>query len=433
MLPASRSAVTGCVLTALLSAGLLSGCTSPAPPPERAVSVTVRPDSSLADQAVQVQITGLGPGELVNVQISSTDADGMPWQASASYRANAGGDVDLKTAAAVSGSYRGVSGMGLIWSMHPLKPDPAGGYVWNNTAPFVFTLAVTVRGTRIASASFQRMFSPIPLTQATESLNADGFVGEFLHSSDAVSRRPAVLVLGGSEGGLPGVLLPALLASNGYPALGVAYFAEPGLPPTLSGIPLEYFAKALRWLAHQPGVDPTRIAVLGISRGSEAAQLLGAYYPNLVHAVIASVPSNVAICSYPSCTGPAWTWHGRALPYTTEFDIPSPFDHPAAVIPDQRIDGPVFLDCGEADKTWVSCPYAQAILGLLDAHHDRWVHVLYAYPGAGHPVGTLVPYEPQPTVVAAQDVTYAADQQALALLWPHLLSFLAGLAHDPAS
>jgi hypothetical protein len=33
-------------------------------------------------------------------------------------------------------------------------------------------------------------------------------------------------------------------------------------------------------------------------------------------------------------------------------------------------------------------------LRLLDAHHDRWAHVLYAYPGAGHPVGTLVPYEP---------------------------------------
>jgi dienelactone hydrolase len=239
-----------------------------------------------------------------------------------------------------------------------------------------------------------------------------------------------VLVLGGSEGGLPGTLLPALLASNGYPALGVAYFAEPGLPKTLSRIPLEYFAGALRWLARQPGVDPASIAVLGVSRGSEAAQLLGVYYPNLVHAVIASVPSNVAICSSPGCTGPAWTLHGQALPYTSEFDNPSPADNPAAVIPDQRIQGPVFLDCGEADQTWTSCSYAQAILRLLDAHHDRWAHVLYAYPGAGHAVGSLVPYEPASPVA---DPDYAADQQARALLWPHLLTFLAGLKHNPAS
>lgn len=90
----------------------------------------------------------------------------------------------------------------------------------------------------------------------------------------------------------------------------------------------------------------------------------------------------------------------------------------------------MFLDCGEADQTWTSCLYAQAILGLLDAHHDRWAHVLYAYPGAGHAVGELVPYEP---AVAGQDPDYATDQQARALLWPHLLSFLSGLAHNPAS
>ncbi len=117
-------------------------------------------------------------------------------------------------------------------------------------------------------------------------------IGEFWHPTATSEARPAVLVLGGSEGGLPGVLLPAMLASAGYPALGVAYFGEPSLPNVLSRIPLEYFAKALSWLARQPGVNPAEIAVLGISRGSEAAQLLGVYYPKLVHAVIASVPAD---------------------------------------------------------------------------------------------------------------------------------------------
>jgi dienelactone hydrolase len=314
--------------------------------------------------------------------------------------------------------------MGLIWALRPAGPDPAGAYFWSADAPREFTVTVRVHGARPASATFRRRLSPI--VGRPETLKADGFIGQFWRPAGITAHRPAVLVLGGSSGGLP-ALATAFLASSGYPALGVAYFREPGLPATLSEIPLEYFARALRWLRHQPGVDPSRVAVAGISRGSEAAQLLGAYYPGLVHAVIASVPSNVALCSYPGCAGPAWALHGRALPYTRQFDDPAPTDDPAAILPDQRIRGPVFLDCGEADQTWISCPYARAILGLLDTHHDRWTHVLYAYPGAGHWVGSLVPYEPYPGG-ARLDPSYPADQRALPLLWQHLLRFLAGLS-----
>lgn len=58
----------------------------------------------------------------------------------------------------------------------------------------MFTLAVSADGTRLASASFQRSFSPIALTETTPSLTADGFVGEFWHPADTAARRPAVLV-----------------------------------------------------------------------------------------------------------------------------------------------------------------------------------------------------------------------------------------------
>ena len=45
-------------------------------------------------------------------------------------------------------------------------------------------------------------------------------------------------------------------------------------------------------------------------------------------------------------------------------------------------------------------------------------------------VGELIPYEPESAAAAASDPTYVADQKARALLWPHLLSFLAELAHS---
>ena len=422
-----RPAVSLAAATTVLTV-LLAGCTAAGQSPGRHVTITVQPQTSLADQAVRFRVTGLAPGELATVQTTSTDAAGVHWRASATYRADPAGDVDPSRAPARSGSYPGVSVMGLIWSMRPAGPDPAGAYFWHGGVPQEFTVTVSVHGARVAVTTFQRQLSA--MTIQPESLRADGFVGDFFRPAAAIPDRTAVLVLGGSSGGLP-ALASGFLASSGYPSLGVAYFREPGLPKTLSRIPLEYFARALRWPRRQPGVDPARVAVLGVSRGSEAAQLLGVHYPRLVHAVIASVPSNVAICSYPGCTGPAWTLHGRALPYTREFDNPAPTDNPAAVIPDQRIRGPVFLDCGTADQTWTSCRYARAILSLLTAHHDRWAHVLYIYPGAGHWVGSLVPYEPYSPAATELDPSYPADQRALPLLWQHVLRFLAGLTSYP--
>ena len=75
-------------------------------------------------------------------------------------------------------------------------------------------------------------------------------------------------------------VLARMLAAHGYPALAVAYFGVPGLPQNLSAILLEYFERALGWLAAQPGVDPARLVVLGGSRGSEAAELLAVHDPD---------------------------------------------------------------------------------------------------------------------------------------------------------
>jgi pimeloyl-ACP methyl ester carboxylesterase len=127
-------------------------------------------------------------------------------------------------------------------------------------------------------------------------------------------RRPAILVLGGSEGGVPGPLATDPLAIHNHAALALGYFKLRGLPQQLSRIPLEYFERALEWLRRQPQVGPDRIAVLGVSHGSEAALLSGAYFPRLVNAVIALFPSDAAICSFPGCLGPAWTFHGCAVP-----------------------------------------------------------------------------------------------------------------------
>jgi pimeloyl-ACP methyl ester carboxylesterase len=148
------------------------------------------------------------------------------------------------------------------------------------------------------------------------SISHDGFAG--LYYAPPKPRKPAILLFGGSEGGLQTGFLAATLAAQGFPTLAIAYFGYPGLPKILHHIPLEYFAKALRWLDRQPGVDPQHVFLLGISRGSEAAQLLGVHFPQLVHGVVAVVPSDYVNECFGtlSCSGSGWSLGGKPLAFT---------------------------------------------------------------------------------------------------------------------
>jgi dienelactone hydrolase len=394
--------------------------------PSNASHIRVTPAVSMEDQRLDVRVEGLAAHQLVTVGLRSTDAKGYDWISSARYTADARGNLDLSRAASLGGSYPGVWGMGLVASMRSTRRDPYGAYFWHRQAD-LFTVTVTARGNVVASSTFHRSWTRRALAEQDETVSSAGFDGSFFSPSGA-KHRTTVLVLGGSEGGnLVTSLLASRLAADGFPALAVAYFGAPGLPQTLTDIPLEYFQGALAWLGKQPQVDPSRVVVLGISRGSEAALLLGVHDPDLVHGVIALVPSSVLLGCTPTfgstdhCTGGAWSLGGKPLPYTEQFNQPSPTDVPAAVIPVERIAGPLLLACGGIDAIWRSCAYAEAIISRLDVKHNTNPHSSYTYLAAGHLVGALIPYEPG---WSRHDTNIPSDEQAREQLWPHVLQFL---------
>jgi dienelactone hydrolase len=400
---------------AVAAAGLLiaSGCGSPA---ADHVRITVAAPDALFDAPLGITVTGAPPGKLITLTASATDSHGDLWRSSATFRPDSSGRIDPARTAPVAGDYTGAHDAGLLWSM----TDPGAHTL---IAPVLTVhLAASLDGRSVATASLTRAWAPPSLTERETSVAQEGFAGTLFSPPDTTVRRPAVLAFGGSEGGTGnGVLVAKALAAKGYTALGIGYFHVPGQPDTLKNIPLEYFATAVRWLARQPGVDPHRIEVYGFSRGTEAALLLAVDFPDLVDGVVAGSPSSVVHASYPRADGPAWTLHGRPIPYVDRTEVNNP--RPAgdrARIPVQRIRGPVFLLCGQADAVMASCPFTQAIGERLRARPYAELQVS----DAGHLVGI-----PVAGGVNTPEGDLGGTQQADALgrldAWPKLLAFLA--------
>jgi dienelactone hydrolase len=386
------------------------------------LTITVDKSTTLVSSPVHVVVDGLNSGEPATLTVSTTDASGYLWSSSASFTADGNGQIDLSRARPNGGPYAEVDGMGLLRSMKPEGSSPLPMFLTPLGPNEVDKIVLTAGSQQVAHLLVRQAYGPgVVLTE--KRTPADSFYGDYFKPADVASRKPGVLIFGGSEGGLSGGLVAAQLASLGYPALAVAYFAEPGLPSALLDVPLEYFTGALTWLSQQAGVDPAHLVVFGVSRGSEAALLLGADFPDIVHGVVALVPSAWVNCSFPICKGSAWTLKGR----------PIPFDGPAAgadaLIPVAKIHGPIFLDCGGDDAVWPSCQYSNRIKAEL-ATGFPYQHPILEFPDGGHGVGSLVPYLNSSEPVAFQGLTPSSNQLARERAWPQLLTFLAGVARS---
>lgn len=276
-----------------------------------AQSLEVVPARAMADEAATIRIAGLDPNERIAIRAELTDGSGQLWASQADFAADAQGAVDASKQAPVAGSYKEVSAMGLIWSMMPVTKRVNAYMAARDLGPQAVDFHLLRKGKEAASAHLEQ----VVLAEGVQRIRVhEGVLRGTLLVPPGAGRHPAVLVVGGSNGGVP--LRPAAwLASHGYVALALAYFRFEDLPPQLESIPLEYFQQALEWMARRPEIGDVRIGVLGTSRGGELALQLGSMFPRIC-AVVAYVPANVRIASCCRETGgPAWTWQGRALAY----------------------------------------------------------------------------------------------------------------------
>ena len=348
-----------------------------------AQTLEVTPQRVLMDESPVIRATGLHPNERVTISARLVDGADVPWFSEAEFVADAQGTVDVSQQAPVKGSYKEVSATGLIWSMMPGQNDVAAYRSPKDLGPQVVHFELQRNGQPAAKADLEQL----KIADGVRQVEVKGQLHGVLFLPSTSGRHPGVLVLGGSEGGVPRQRA-AWLASHGFAALALAYFNYEDLPPRLEAIPLEYFGRAIGWLMQRPEVAPGQIAVVGGSRGGELALQLASMYSQ-IKAVVAYVPANVR---YPACCGGntvpwAWTYTGKPLAYSPASPNVRPDVQMRASIEVEHTHGPIFLISGEDDGVWHSSLMVSAILLRLKMEHFQYRVEHVNYPHAGHTAG----------------------------------------------
>jgi dienelactone hydrolase len=348
-----------------------------------AQTLQVIPTQVLVDEAAAVRATGLQPNEHISIQAELVDGESHTWASQAEFAADAQGVVDTSNQAPVKGSYSGVSAAGLVWSMRPTEKHVSSYQPPRELGPQIIEFRLVRDGRQVANARLEQLM----VASGVERIKLEGQIHGVLFLPNTNGPRPAVLVLGGSEGGRPQGKA-AWLASRGYAALALAYFRYDDLPPLLQGIPLEYFGNALAWMMQRPEIVSDRVAVMGTSRGGELALQLGSMYPQ-IRAVVAYVPASVR---FPACCGNtavpyAWTWRGQPLSYVLPRFLGNPTAMMQASIPVEQTRGPVLLISGVDDGVWPSQMMANAVVARLKQSHFPYAVEHLKYPHAGHRAG----------------------------------------------
>lgn len=278
------------------------------------------------------------------------------------------------------------------------------------------------------------------------SLLSKGLVGRF-RTSAGKTRSPALLILGGAEGGLETAdELAKDFVGEGFATLALAYFGASPLPAMLGEIPLEYFHKAINWLCETPSVESSCVGVVGHSKGAEAALLIGAT-AHQVRAVVAYAPSHVTwqALNWKSPPQSSWSYQGTPLPFVRyvrsdewrqpgglrRFYAASLEANPGAAreaeIPVERTRGGILLVSGGEDCMWPSSDMAQSIVQRLRASHFSYAHQHLDYTDAGHAIAGL---RNTPSVVKGPwgelhlGGTDAANTSARLDAWRNALRFL---------
>ncbi len=318
------------------------------------------------------------------------------------------GVLDLATAKPLSGTYVEADIRGLFWSMAPVAGGEVGGL-----KPLQVKLTATADGRVLASTTIEFIDS-LPEVKVEQVQEFPGAVFATLPGSP---RRPAIIVLGGSEGGGRTARNSSpRFASQGFAVLGLPYYSPgssereiPELPAAFADIPVDRLNAAFEWLKHRPEVDASRVALVGGSKGAEFA-LIAASRFKWITSVVANVPSDVVWEGWGPGVEPgtrsSFALDGKPLPFVPYVEFAEEFAgfrtgrdvkmrrfqdkgraaNPAAAVKArievEKFRGPLLVVGGHDDQVWASGMMAQNIAERRTAAGLETVALIF--PEAGH-------------------------------------------------
>jgi len=384
----------------------------------------------------------------IEIKAIAIDKQGEVWTSQAEWLVEAHEEICLKEKAPLPGSsYEGVDGMGLFWSMLPSSKDPSRGFRCKDDL-FQVHLELYADGRYIESKKLN-FYQKMPSVQVID-VHEEGLVGKLMIP---FPKAPVIIVLGGSNGGIP-ENRAKVLASHGFATLALGYFGKEGLPERLERIPLEYFTKAIEWLRLREDIDASRVGIYGVSRGAELSLLLGSLFPSDIQAIVAALPSSVVNPGLGSTPVDAWVYQDRSIKpfapvpqvismdteegssqekplrviYTFLEGMKNLQEYELAAIEVEKIACPVLVISGGDDQMWPSFLYAKQIFQRMRDHGRLCQHL--HYPKAGHGIG--IPYFPLEGPVCYHPVgkkwfslggSREEDSQASADSWEQILTF----------
>lgn len=329
----------------------------------------------------------------------------------ACFKTDSKGQIQLNKNKPILATYSGADSLGIFWSMTKPKylneelPFEVNNLKWNT-----IYFQLELNGKIISKDELQLTLQTPDIT--CEEIRNKDIAANFYYPKNK-ENVPLIIMLGGSNGGIREVDDRAkIISSHGYAVLALGYFRMENLPKSIERIPLEYFFKSVDWAKEKQFIDTTKIVIIGVSKGAEAALLVASMRRDIKGA-IAFVPSNVRWQGIPNgpsfVSKPSWTLNGKDLPFLNcsfSFSFFGKFISNAkqiemreifqtiftedkskikpALIEVEKINGPILLFAGKDDKLWPSYDMCQMMENRLDSlNFEHQVECFY-YDNAGH-------------------------------------------------
>nr|XP_057932573.1 acyl-coenzyme A thioesterase 2, mitochondrial-like isoform X1 [Doryrhamphus excisus] len=344
----------------------------------------------LADKLVQVKVEGLAPHKPVELRSRLVDDKGVVFKASARYKADESGLVDVSCAPSLGGSYTGVEPMGLLWAMAPETPHRK--LVKKNVlSPTLVEIAALNgdTGELLASQTNEREY----MTEGMRRIPVrDGRVRGVLFIPAGKGPFPGIVDLYTLGGGL-NEQRASLLANKGFVVLALAYYGYEDLPKNPKNLDLEYFEEAAVYLQNHPEVQGPGIGVISMSHSGALALAMASFFPGITATVCINgcngntvIPLHYKDIVMPALRPAIWkvrltrSWIVDIRNVTPDASL---IKNRASLIPIERANCHFLFAVSEDDRNWNSPFFAKQAAEILRSRGKESFQVV-SYPKAGH-------------------------------------------------